>query len=301
MKEPLAILFILFAAAGALPADNGFTYSRAYRLGSAFSYTLRTDSYNNGKLASETVSESRHEVVDIEGVPYEQISFVSLKETTDPSAGTFQDLSDDARKVPSFLVSLDGRGKIKTPVLDVPSMSGPVTDLVTYYVAMSQKIGASEVHNAGEVHQVAELMKGSWADNVSKPLGDDVLQVSTTLVFLDANEAVFKSVFAPPERSSLSMSLPWMQEPVTDGINNNFQQIQRTAAGEFNIMWGNEGFTIITTVMRDTGIIEKATMRNDLKLRLKIGCDAQYAACQAELPLAISRAEVLTLNTVSSQ
>ena len=100
---------------------------------------------------------------------------------------------------------------------------------------------------------------------------------------------------ASPRTQGMQMAYPWMQEPVSSGTPNNFEQVISAGNGKFTAMWGNEDFTITTVVNKDSGVIEHATMTNNLALKIRVQCDAAFQACGPELPYSITRKEVLAL------
>ena len=91
------------------------------------------------------------------------------------------------------------------------------------------------------------------------------------------------------------MAYDWMQRPVSGTSPNNFEQTQVVGKNRLNAMWGDERFTITTTVDRASGKILHATMTNQLKLMLRVECDPAFQACGPEFPFTITRKETLTL------
>ena len=114
-----------------------YSYARAYGAGSQFDYTLATRVEHNGNPASTSVAVAHDLVVSRAGVPSDQITFTHLKECAVTGTSACKVLDVQARQVPPFLLSLAAGGSIAVPHVAVPQMTGPVTDLVTYWVAMS--------------------------------------------------------------------------------------------------------------------------------------------------------------------
>ncbi len=296
MKRFLAAGLLCAALAtftAAAPAGD-YHYRRVYRPGAAYDYVLKTDSFNNGKLASQSEARSHHEVVLRDGIPFEKVTFVSLKERTDPGKG-FTDLDDVARQVPPFYISLDPAGTVAVPRLIVSQMTGAVTDLVTYWVALSAKAGSSSLHQVGDTFRPAAPMHGNWAVPGSRPVGEDALAVTAQLVSQDEETVTFRTSFEPPAESALTPGYPWMAEAISADGPNNFQQVMANPDQSFNAMWGRERFVVTSTVSRADGALLEAEMTNELTLRLRVKCNAELEGCAAQLPFSIVRKQTLSL------
>ncbi|HUI71763.1 MAG TPA: hypothetical protein VL354_14685, partial [Spirochaetia bacterium] len=244
-------------------------------------------------LSSESIAEARLQVVSKDGAPFDRVAFVSLKETNDPTGGEFRQLN--ALRVKPFDISLARGANVTIPRLTVPYMTGPITDFVTYWVALSARTGIDALHTVGATCTASQPFGGTWANGSTTPVGHDKLQVVSALIAEDATTVTFRSVFAPPRAQAMKMAYPWMREPVSSEAPNNFEQVREASNGSFLAMWGSEDFTITTQVKSDTGLIERASMTNHLSLRIRTRCDAGLQACGPEIPSTITREEVLTL------
>lgn len=104
MKKLMLCVLAIVVFEPLLYADGVFVSHRSYRVGNHFSYRLATDTYHNGKLATKSIALSRHTVVDRGGVPYERVSFVGMKVSTNPASGRFESLDAFARRVKPFYI-----------------------------------------------------------------------------------------------------------------------------------------------------------------------------------------------------
>ncbi len=276
-------------------AHGGYTYRRAYRPGARFDYVLTTDAWHDGRFASETLARSHHEVVLRDGAPWERVTFTSLEVATDSLHRHYISYDADAGRVAPFYLSLAPDAKLHMPKLTVPRMTAAVTDLVTYWVAMSGRVGVDSLHAPGDRYASPSPLVGRWAHGATMPVGEDVLSVTDELVAESDSTVTFRTSFEPPARQAMKTAYAWMIHPISTDGPNNFQQVMAAGPGTFNAMWGRERFTITTTVARESGIILHATMTNELRLRLRVGCDAALARCAHELPYAITRRERLEL------
>ncbi len=243
----------------------------------------------NGVFKREEIAESLHEVPE-EGVPRERISFTSLTKRT--TEGT-EDLSQAIAKFPAYETSV---AATSSPALSaLPDLTGwdmgvvgPVTDLHTFLIAVSHQVGADRLTRLGETFTTGEAAKASWANGENIPVGEDCIQISVTLLELNAETAVYETRFMPPADACLEPLKPWMEAPVVEGTPNNFQQ-QMMMGPMAAAMWGREQFIITSTVRRADGRILSATMDNPLTLRLKVGCDPNLDSCKHEMPMTIHR------------
>jgi len=251
--------------------------------------------YENGAFKREEVAESVHEV-PARGLPRERIRFTSLTKRTE---GGTEDLSEAIAAFPPYEASVanaDDPDALALPDIKGWDMGvvGPVTDLHTFLVAVSPQVGADKVTRAGETHTLPEAPKASWANGENIPVGEDCIRISVTLVEMNAETAIYRTTFMPPESACLEMLKPWMEAEVVEGAPNNFQQ-QMNLGGAAAVMWGREEFVVTSTVRRSDGRILSATMDNRLDLRLKVGCDANLNSCKHELPMKIRRDLTLEL------
>lgn len=294
----LAALLVCLSGACSPPEDGGqdpeaWTYARVYSGGNGWSYELTTTVWHDGVFEKREVGLSNHEVLaDAAG---EQVRWTSL--TVEAPEGTFTDESEAAQSVPPYEMSLATSDEMVMPDLVVPEMTGMITDLFTYYVAVSSSLGVTEVHEPGDVYTGGEPVVGDWSDDLGTPVGQDCIVPSIELVDLDEARdlARFETRFEVPDTPDC---LEWVHEswstPVVDGQMNNFQQVV-DVEGDMFAMYGVEWFTIRTDVDASDGRILEATMDNRLDLQLLGGCDAEWQNCGYVGQLVIERQEQLAL------
>jgi hypothetical protein len=293
-------LVLLVLSAGCSPdpvGDTGtpglWTYTRHYESGRQWGYTLTTTHSSNGVLDKEEVGEVSHTVnaaADAEDIVWTGLSLV----TPD---GEAEDLSEDARAVPPYSLSLSPSASMTLPELVVPSMSGMVTDHFTYYVAVSPSLGVQDVHEVGDVATGDAPVLGEWSDDEQTPVGQDCIHPALELLTLDEgqNRVEFESRFAVPAvQDCFEWVVPEWASPVVEGQVNNFQQV-KIIDGQAFAMYGVEWFTIRSQVELDSGRVTGATMDNQLGLRILAGCDDEWANCALDDSLLIVREEVLQL------
>ena len=287
---------MLFSFQGfASPTYDEYRYERKYQVGNSFGYVLKTNRKHNGQFAGKDTGTSNQTVILKKGIPFETVKWTSLIKSD--AAGNIEDLSRSAQSVKPYQISLHPDGTIEIPPLDeVPDMVGMMTDLNTYYVAISPAIGISNITKSGDVYQNPEQHIGDWSGGMTI-VGQDCTLSTLTMVNLDSDNATVRTTFFAPKSECLEMKYEWMNEPVNPEYPNNFQLIKKVAEGSFNVMWGHEQFIIENKIDRATGKILNATMDNTLTLKMKVGCDENLNNCQAEFPFAIQRDEVLTLIT----
>lgn len=269
-------------------AEDTFRYKRTYKIGEEFGYTLKTIVYHNKNFHSEEFGESIHTVTNT-AIPYEQVVWKSLARRDQSGS---RDLSADALRVRPYSISLDPAGSISLPALEIPNMVGMITDLSTFYVAISHKAGILKLAKRGDSFDNPDELKGEWASGTEVSVGQDCTKITLSLEDLTPTAATIRSSFLAPSAECIVMHKPWMSPPVKAGVPNNFQQVKKTG-NTFLVMWGHEQFIIKSEVDRASGLIKYAEMNNTLTLKMKTGCSENLDNCQAEFPFSIERDEVL--------
>jgi hypothetical protein len=226
----------------------------------------------------------------------DQMTFTHLKECAVADTSACKVLDARARQVPSFFLSLVAGGSIAVPHLVVPQMTGSVTGLVTYWVAMSAKMGVANLHRPGDHLLVPAPISGNRANGGSIPLGRDYLAVTEQLLDMTRDTVTFRSFFQPPPEPGHSMAHAWMRAPVAGSTPNNFEQVIDQGKAGATVMWGHEKVMITTTVDRKSGVILRAKMENELNLRLRIGCTADGTHCGPIMPFTITWHETLRMS-----
>jgi len=286
--KPLSLLLLLLsnAALAQVPALQ-------YKTGAKHRYRLLTTfSYNGQPQPSSLAVCEVTTGKDEKGIPFEEVKWTSLKsikgtDTTDESAA--------ALAVKPYTISLDSRGSLALPKIDVAGMTGPITDFHTFYVAVGPQLGLQQLKKAGDKVVKPDLVKGDFSNGKTIITGHDCLQVVSALTAVNKEQVVLQTQFLPPASPCLDLLLPEMKEPVIKDTLNNFQMVRPGAGGLYNVQYGREFFTINTFIRTADGRIEKATMHNLLDLKVKLNCDSTYKQCQREVPFKIERKLILEL------
>jgi hypothetical protein len=199
----------------------------------------------------------------------------------------------EAEKVPPYEISLDEQGRVSLPKLTVPTMVGMVTDLNTFMVAVSPRVGVQMLRRLGDSHTHSELLRGDFANGRTIVLGQDCTELTLTLVGLTPEVARIESRFAVPVRECIAFREAWMARQ--GSVSSNFQMIRKPSDAAFDVFWGTEGFTIVSEVRRRDGQVLRATMDNVLDLTMRMGCDAVLGACRGDYPVRTHRVVTLEL------
>lgn len=264
-----------------------------YKTGARHQYQLITSfSYNGQPQPSSLAICEVTTGKDPNGIPFEEVKWISLKrikgtDTTDESA--------TALAVKPYTLSLDSKGSLALPRIDVADMTGPITDFHTFYVAVGPQLGLKQLKKAGDQVIKPDLVKGDFANGKTILVGHDCLQVISSLREITQQQVILKTQFLPPPSPCLDFLLDDMKEPVIKDTLNNFQMVRPGAGGLYNVQYGREFFTINTSIRTTDGRIEKADMHNLLNLKVKLNCDSTYQQCQREVPFKIERNLTLEL------
>src|SRR5258706_5752696 len=135
---------------------------RKYKKGEHFRYQLTTESAKNDQPDAKTISVSSHTIIeDSSGFLAERIKWISKKSITENDT---LELDSVAKRVPAYLLSLLPGRPLKIPPLTIPEMTGEITDLNTFYAAVSP---ALHIQRLGPNHLSFRdsVLKGSFADN----------------------------------------------------------------------------------------------------------------------------------------
>jgi hypothetical protein len=277
-------------AAGAVSSssstEDSHVYGRTYRPGEEYRYALHakgTVRVGDAVSAYEELGVSRHRVIDgaAEEVRWEQLRARAAD-------GEWRDLDEAARRVPEYLLSLAPGGPLELPALSVTEMTGMITDLHAFFVAVSPGLGSDQVRRPWEVFVSPLPHRGEWADGVNVLRGEDCTSSMTWLAGLSPELAEYETLFSVPPTGCVEFARRWMRAPVAAGQPNNFQLIRREG-GRLTAMWGTESFLVRNVVDRGTGRIFSGRMENHLTLRMRVGCDDRLEGCAAELPVIIHR------------
>ena len=133
----VAILFVV----GCSDQSDVFQLARHYQPGEAFAYEMITRTVHNGSLRGVETVRSKHTVNDTEPLS-ETVRWESFTIIT---GETEEDHSEVAASVEPYKLSLDPSGSLDLPKITVPEMTGAITDLHTFYVAASEKLGGGHL------------------------------------------------------------------------------------------------------------------------------------------------------------
>lgn len=285
------LLLPIIAAAQSSNTSNG-KYFRQYQPGETARYQLTTEVVHNGKWQSTIKAICELKVMDSAGIPGEEVRWlrktvITAKDTTEHTA--------DVQAVTPYRFSLHPSGKLDLPSITVPDMTGEITDLHTFFVAISPRLGLEHLHKPDDQYVSPKPVIGDFSNGRDILKGNDCLSVTLRLQQESEKEAEFQTDFVPPSTSCLPYLLDEMKTPVVPGIQNNFQMVRSGGADRFNVFYGSENFTIISSLAKTNGRLLRASMTNTLTLQLKLSCDSNYANCPQTFPFHIKRTLYLEL------
>ncbi len=249
-------------------------------------FELVTNYYQNETWKARTISTCElTKVIDSTNILFEKITWIAQivitgKDTLNETA--------EALRVKPYLISLDPGGTLKMPPIEIAAMTGAITDLNTFFVALHPKAGINKLHKKGDTFILPEPVKGDFANGKDILKGEDCINISNRLI-TNNKEKVIETSFFPPANPCLDYYLPEFKTPVSGDTINNFQMVRPAGNNKYNILYGKETFIITSQIKRGNGELSKAIMKNDLQLKLKINCDDAYGNCQTNLPWHIYR------------
>lgn len=286
-KRYLPLLLLLLSAFSITTIAQDSPLRRNYAEGEQHHYQMTTVYYQNGQWKSTTIAICEIRVnKDSSGLPVETINWLSQKSF---NGSDTIDETGMARNVHPYNVSLHPRGSLVLPSISESGMTGAITDLHTFYVAVSRGAGIDSLYKPGDVWNAPAVVKGDFSNGKTILKGEDCIQVSNSLVSVDAQQAVVHTRFLPPLVPCLQYYDSSMNKPVAADTLNNIQMIMAAGGDKLNIQFGREWFEITSWLSTKTGMIERAKMTNELKLRLRVNCNDDLSGCQTELPWIIYR------------
>jgi len=266
------------ASPSAGPSAPAYTYARHYVNGEVSRYT-----YTENETGTDLTAVARLTSYVRRGIGGEQVKWVALD-----SNG--QDLSAQARAFPPYDLSLDPNdpnGLALPNTQTAGQLQAPVDDQLTFYVSLSDDVGIENLHQPGQSYVDPTLLSGNFA-NSTTPVGQDLIQLTTTLTSLSARQATFTSSYQPPPQGGLQLSQPFMSSPVCGSTPNNFELVQAEGA-EYVALWGCESFTVTTVVDRFSGQIVSVQMTNPLQLDGTLCQDEALTECTPIPPTTLQR------------
>jgi hypothetical protein len=274
---------LLLWLAGTAQAQEAGPILRHYTAGETLRYRLvQTESRNGVQTRLEAVTEH---VVSTEAAS-EQVHWISL---------TPADASDAAalRALAPYHLSLVPGGRLASPrPRDSVALLGLVTDLQTFYVAVSPALGAGRLRSVGDRFTRAEPVTGDFADGDHILAGKDCTVPTLTLKSITESEIVVETDFAPPATSCLP---PHAQPAATTGaVPDNFMMVRAVGDTVLDLA-GTERFVITTTLDRGSFRIRSAAMVNTLRLRGRSCTDRTLTSCSVIPDLVRERKVTLEL------
>jgi hypothetical protein len=259
--------------------------SRTYREGERLRYRIVQSETRNG-AATVLTGETAHEVVRDGASLAEQVRWTRIGPPEAPDAR-----SEEARAVPPYTLSLEAGGELESPrPAGAVDLLGMITDLQTFWVAVSPGLGVDRLAEPGDVHVRPELIVGDFADGEAILSGRDCTRATLTLLSRDAGAAVVETRFEPPEASCLDGAVPADGRPPS-----NFRMV-RKVGDQFLDLEGHESFVVTSRLDADDGKIQSAEMVNRLALHGRICMDPALTQC-APMP-EVRRERRVTLELV---
>ena len=262
-------------------------FGRKYKLGDTYRYKLTMEELHNGKWDHTNIAICELKVVkDSLGCPYDEVHWISRITINE------KDTIDATKAILSakpYLISLDPKGKIDLPKIEMPELTEPIQDFNTFFIAVSPLVGATKLHKKADTSSIGQPVKADFSNGSTILKGEDCIDMSVKITDINKSQVMLTTWFAPPSQSCLSFITPDMNTPVVKDTINNFQMVMKLGPEQYLVQYGREYFYINSTVKKSDGKITLATMYNLLNLKLKINCDKDYNKCQAEMPFSEQR------------
>ena len=273
------------SAAASASSGPGYTYVRHYINGQVTRY-----GYTENENGAVVTAEARLKSFIRHGIGAEQVKWVALD-------ADGQNMDVQAQAFPPYELSLDPKdpdGLALPDTQNAGELQGPIDDLLTVYVGLSDRTGIDNLHQPGQSYVDPTLLPGNFS-SATAPVGQDLVQLTTTLTHLTARQATFTSSYQPPAAGGLTLTAPFMSSPVCGSTPNNFELVQ-TEGTEFVALWGCESFTVTTVVDRGSGQIVAAQMTNPLQLDGAVCQDEALTECTDIPATTLNRTVQLTRN-----
>lgn len=272
-------------------SDGQVVKFRDYKQGQIFKYRLTTEVYRNDKFASKSVSVCQHTVVKEREIFSEELRW--LQKTTFTAKDTLV-LDNTAQQIPSYRISLSVKGKVLLPKLTVPEMTGDITDLNTFYVAIAPALNAHKLTKQMPVFINDKLRQGNFADSVEVLYGTDCLHITQKFISSDKEYSIVETNFIPPSSFCLAPLIDTVGKKSFEQFNN-IQFIRKSDGEKVNLFWGTESFKIVSKMNNKNGQIVEASMVNTLNLRMRYNSSPDLKTYAVEMPVTIKRIVKLEL------
>jgi hypothetical protein len=291
MKIYLTILLLLLIECGSTAQNSGLPasklFGRIYTIGETCRYRLTMEELHDGKWDHTNIAICELRVVkDSLGTPSDEVRWISRKTI---NAKDTIDATQSALAVKPYIISLDPKGKIDLPKIEISEMTEPIQDFNTFFIAVSPIIGATKLSKKGDTASIPQAVKADFSNGSTILKGEDCIDISVKLTDVSKSQVMLHTSFSPPSQSCLEFLTADMNKSVAADTINNFQMVMQQGPGQYLVQYGREYFYINSTIQKSDGKIIRATMFNSLILKLKINCDKEYKNCQLELPFGEQR------------
>lgn len=295
MKMKICILFtttlLAMSCCQSIAQNAGLpkseTFGRKYKVGDTYRYKLTMEELHNGKWDHTNISICELKVVkDSLGCPYDEVHWISRITITEKDTINATKL---ILSVKPYLISLDPKGKIDLPKIEVPELTEPIQDFNTFFIAVSPLTGATKLNKKVDTTSIKQPVKADFSNGSTILKGEDCIDISVKITDITKSQVMLTTSFAPPSKRCLSFLTPDMNIPVVKDTINNFQIVMQQGPEQYLVQYGREYFYVNSTVQKSDGKITNATMYNLLNLKLKINCDKEYNKCQFEMPFSEQR------------
>ncbi len=277
MSRKICIALSLFL--GIVPlvySQAPYVFARSYQPGERFGYRLedrRRQQFGEAVTSTIAVAQSAHQVVLEGGVPLETVSWTDVVDQITGERRT------DLGGIPATRVSLHPAGPLEPgkPVND-PLMLGMVTDLVTFYLAASPKVGIEGLHLPGDKVAAPAPVVVDFADGGTFLVGRDKLRAEVEMTALSGTLVEYATYLQPIAFEPGELYRDFMQQQACPNNSNNIQYVRRQGDG-YLAVWGCESITIQTKIDRQTGIIVEALMVSYLLQNTRTCQDQALTQC----------------------
>lgn len=257
------VLTAAFALQAAGPA-------RVYDPGEELRYRI-VQTESRGGVETVLSGETHHRIEGTGLAGAETVSWTRLGDR-----GSSEDLA--ARGLAPYRLSLSpGEAPDSPRPRDSVALMGMVTDLQTFYVAVSPAIGIDRLKAVGDVYTRPDPLIGEFGDGIAILSGRDCTVVTVTLVSQSEESWTVRTAFEPPAE-------PCLGREASDGPPPNFEMVRKVGDGVLDL-GGHERFVIETTLDRPGGRIRRGEMVNTLDLAGRSCADESFARCQTLPPI----------------
>ncbi|MGA1984386.1 MAG: hypothetical protein ABSG84_18200 [Acidobacteriaceae bacterium] len=288
MKSAFAVLLASTLVSAQVPAPDSGPLARHYRDGETLTYHMTA------------INEDWHYTADVSGKVNKTASGSYIEDfrwtgmtsngkpvALAPAMAEFrQPLSLD----PNWMPSMPDLSRVD------PSMIGPITDLMTFYVDLWLVNRTGALQHPGDHFYMPNPQVSSWADGTHVLVGKDHIDFDLNLQSIDPvkQTAVVVVHHLPPSHPNLQLPAEWMQAPVADTANN-WVEVTKTKDGKYEAGVGKETFDVTITLSTADGRIISASMDNPVVMSGRLCDDAALARCGVAQPHTIHRHIEITL------